>query len=630
MLNSLRSAANSWTAKLLLIVLLLCFALLWGTSSFHGVQRNDVFVFGKSSINAETYDYVLREKLLNASIALGLNHLMNIREANQYAIPNHVDEELLEHVVFKEQARKWNIGITKEAAANAIAQNPTFARNGNFDKEFFQKYTQRLGITQKTVLNYLEQREKNKQIKDAITADTIIPNTFEKAFLLYDQQKRDIEYVKLSGNFFLSPVPPENEILQKWYEAHKQKFKAPEYRTFVTLDLQKKQFYDPKTIKEEDVKAYYKNNEKNYKIAQKRDFEQLTFPTKDSAQKALDEIKLDGKNFEKYFNEKNDQIKKIKKENSEKDNLEAPLADTIFSLKENEISSIIQLSETAYSIVKITKIKPEEQKTFEEVRQSIIDNLANENALKAFKNASEEINKAIENGETIQNIAKKYNYLSQQFTVDSTGKDNDEMNVGNIPAKEQLLKVVFQTEIGMPHKPLTISNENYVWYDVLNIIPERIRPFEEVKHKIYAQWDKEEKQRLLTENTNKLLQQLKDGETLENIAERFNVPIEKLTDLARYDDAAKIDTTLVSSVFETPYGEYGLAITPEADKSYLFKVIKLNEPKLTADLKLEKETSMELNKYLKSGIIKDFMAALQKDESLRVNVKAYQQLTEGR
>ncbi|WP_342346366.1 SurA N-terminal domain-containing protein [Bartonella apis] len=115
MLDTIRSAVNSWVAKVFLGLLVLCFVLLWGVPELRRTSGHDLFISGKSTIKADTYKLALRDQTMRFSVANHLPRLLSEGEAQQYGIPQLVLAQLQQDVLLDEQARLMKIGVSKMA-----------------------------------------------------------------------------------------------------------------------------------------------------------------------------------------------------------------------------------------------------------------------------------------------------------------------------------------------------------------------------------------------------------------------------------------------------------------------------------------------------------------------------------
>ncbi len=63
--------------------------------------------------------------------------------------------------------------------------------------------------------------------------------------------------------------------------------------------------------------------------------------------------------------------------------------------------------------------------------------------------------------------------------VSAAGKDKDGKDV-DLPAKAELLKAAFASDVGIENDALTLQ-DGYVWYEVREVTPSALRPLADVK-----------------------------------------------------------------------------------------------------------------------------------------------------
>src|SRR5690606_16998850 len=134
MLDSMRDAARSWVAKLLLGVLVLSFAV-WGISdAFQGdLNGSAALQAGDSKVSATDYRFAYEQQLIRLSRQSGQQ--LTRDQAKALGIENQVIAQLVAGVVLDEQARKMQLGLSKDGIARLTAEDPSFHdASGNFNR----------------------------------------------------------------------------------------------------------------------------------------------------------------------------------------------------------------------------------------------------------------------------------------------------------------------------------------------------------------------------------------------------------------------------------------------------------------------------------------------------------------
>ena len=122
MLGSLRDAAKTWVAKLLLLLLILSFAV-WGISDqiLGGGGGNVVIEAGETSVTAQQYRLAYDRQLAIQSQQFGTR--LTREQARLLGIDNAVRARMVGSAVLDEQARVMGLGLSEDRLAGLIAED---------------------------------------------------------------------------------------------------------------------------------------------------------------------------------------------------------------------------------------------------------------------------------------------------------------------------------------------------------------------------------------------------------------------------------------------------------------------------------------------------------------------------
>jgi len=137
-------------------------------------------------------------------------------------------------------------------------------------------------------------------------------------------------------------------------------------RKYITEKLKEK------PVPEEEMKDYYEKNKKEFVIPEKRKASHIIVSDENKAKELLKKIK-EGADFSQIAKENNIDGSKNKGGDLgwiSKGYMIKEFEEVAFSLKKGEISDVIK-TKFGYHIIKVEDIKPEEEKNFEEVKESI-------------------------------------------------------------------------------------------------------------------------------------------------------------------------------------------------------------------------------------------------------------------
>jgi peptidyl-prolyl cis-trans isomerase D len=228
-------------------------------------------------------------------------------------------------------------------------------------------------------------------------------------------------------------------------------------------------------------------------------------------------------------------------------------------------------------------------------------------------------------GAKLSEIADKlklnYQVIDQ---VDRTGRKPDGSTV-TLPAQTQVLNAVFASDVGVDNDPIDAKDEGVIWYEVLGIVPEQLKPFDQVKDEVARDWRDEEERTKVAKYAQDLVNSLVGGKTLEDVANDLKVQVLTSDPLKRDGMAVYILPAAVEQAFTLPEGGYGSAPSGIGEGRIVFKVDKVTPPQPLDD-KEAARLKAQIKLLIGDDAISEYFAALEKRYGVKVNEKALAKL----
>src|SRR5690606_36536570 len=187
---------------------------------------------------------------------------------------------------------------------------------------------------------------------------------------------RTIDYLLLS-NANIDPVKaPGDDVLAPWFEQNKAKYRAPEYRKFVYVSLEPKDIADASTITDDALKAEYERIKDKYRTPATRTVEQLTFKDRASADAAAAKL-ASGTTFDALLTEEGKTAADVLLGDFTQTNVpDQKLAEPAFAVAQDGGTTPVIDGTFGPIILRVTNIRPETTKTFDEVKDELRNELA--------------------------------------------------------------------------------------------------------------------------------------------------------------------------------------------------------------------------------------------------------------
>ncbi|MEQ9248401.1 MAG: SurA N-terminal domain-containing protein, partial [Nitratireductor sp.] len=382
MLDSLRNAASTWIAKLLLGLLVVSFAV-WGISGqVLNDQSRNVLSAGSSSVSMLDFRLAYDRQINALSQQLGTR--VTREQAVAFGLDDQVLQQLAAGALLDEEARRLGLGLSGDKLAQLTADDPAFrGPDGRFDRQQFDFVLRQIGMRPEDYLKNREQVAIRQQIVEAATDGMSVPDELFKNLALYRGEDRTVEYLAVPRALVEPVAQPDDATLQAWFDERKDAYAAPEYRKFSYVKLEPSDIADPEGISDAQVQKAYEDLRDRYTTPEKRTIDQIVFSDRTAAEAALKDL-LDGKNFADVATAAGKSSADIALGTLSRDDVaDDAVADAAFSLEANQFSDVI---DGAFGpvIIYVSDIQPEVVQPLSEVESEIRQDLALEEAARVL------------------------------------------------------------------------------------------------------------------------------------------------------------------------------------------------------------------------------------------------------
>lgn len=618
MLDSLRSATQSWIVKLLLGLLVLSFGA-WGISDAFrtNLAGSAALTAGGSEVSGSEYRFAYEQQIMRLSQQF--RQRLTREQAKSIGVENQVLAQVAASVVLDESARNMNLGLSKDGIARLTAEDPAFQDSrGNFNRTQFDAVLRQSNIRPQDYLDNRAKDARRQQIVEAATDGLKLPDTMLKALTLYQDESRSVDYVNLPAETADAVPAPSDDVLKAYFEAHKDDYKAPEYRKVTYVKLEPADIADPVAVTQDEISEYYESNKARFGSVEKRTIEQLTFADEAAAQAAQAKIAA-GTDFLDVAKEQGKSENDLKLGTFEKSAIpDEAIANAAFALPENGVSPVVKGS-FGPVILRVSAIEPAHVKTLAEVEGEIRQTLATNIAVSSITGIHDSYEQQRSEGATMAEAAKSLSLKTVTVdAIDSDGNDPSGKPI-EMPNAEALLTALFQADQGFDNDALTLGNNGYLWYQVDGITPARERTLDEVKDQLVTAWKAEEAVKRLNQRMEELKKRLDSGTTLDTIASEAGLEKQTKHGINRNTNDADIGSAAAAQIFRGPNGFTGTAAAPSGDGQILFKVTEVTEPAATGPDAVPQQQRDYLANALSGDVLDQLVGELQKQYPVRVN-----------
>lgn len=627
MLTTLRSKAGGWVAKIFIGLLALSFAV-WGIADVFRGYRGDVLAkVGDVEITAEEYRTAYNRQTRAYSRQLGQTLTPDL--VRQLGLDRQILGELIREAAIKAQARELGLAVPDRAVAQKIAETPAFQNaQGQFNPNEFRQLLAYNGLTEQQFVASERDAMLRGAIAQAVDNGLAVPQPLLEAMWKHRNEQRDVSYFAIRGQESDVADPSEQE-LKEFYDANSSLFTAPERRSFVAITAEPAALGARIGIDEEEIREAYERNQQDYGTPERRAIQQIPFASEEEARQALERIR-GGADFIEIAREKGlTEADATLGELAKSEVADRKLAEAAFALQEGQVSEPIQ-GRLSTVLLRVTKVVPGSQKTLEEAREEVVTRLQRERGREEALNIYDKVEDGRAGGESFEDIANGLGLTLLSFEdVDRSGNLPDGKTIGDLPAKEEVLRTVFDTDVGLEADPVQTPEEGFVWVDVREVTPSAVKPFDQVREEVAAAWKQRKLREAMLERARELKQRGEAGASLEELARNAGSEVKTITGLKRGDARADFDAQAVAALFAAPPDGYAVAPEPDGRGAKVMKSSPVMAPPFDAGSEDAKAIERSLEAGLGNDLTALYLAELQSKVGVEINQELWNRVSTG-
>lgn len=609
---------------ILIGMLVISFAV-WGVADiFTGYGSQTLIRVGDTELNSQDYMRAQQDVLRAMSAQAGRS--LSLQEARALGLDSRVLERLIGGAAVDTHARHLHLDISDAALLEEIMKDPAFQDPaGGFSPLAFQQALNSINMNEQGYLASLRERNLRRQILTTVGKVVNSPDVLISALNTYNGETRMLRYVLVPQSAAGAIPDPSEEDLKRYYDNHHSKFTQPEFRKLGVLAVTPETVKDQVQITENDLKAAYEANKDQLGKPERRHLQQIAFPDAAAANAAYQKIQS-GTDFVALAKEQGLSETDIDLGTVSRSELADPtIAETAFKLEQNKVSEPVTGKLGSTVLLRVTAIEPGKTPTYEEAKADLEKKLLKERASGAIFDVHDKIEDELASGASLSEIAGKLKLSYQTIDqVDRQGRKPDGSTV-TLPAQKEVLNAAFATDTGVENDPIDAKDEGVIWYEVLGVVPEQLKPFDQVKDEATKDWRTDELRSRLAKYAQDLVNSLSGGKTLEDVAKELNVEVLTSDPLKRDSITINVLPAAVAQAFTLPEKGYGSAPSGVEEGRIVFQVDKVTPPaplEATASERLKQQLGL----LISEDAIAEYFSALENRYGVSVNDQALAKL----
>jgi peptidyl-prolyl cis-trans isomerase D len=533
MLRILREHATSWMLKAILILVAVTF-ISWGGYSFFR-EKKVTYVAKVNGVTIEWREYndAIQNVIKQYREAFGPSFSEKMIE--ELRLKDKVLDDLIAKILILQEAKRLGLSIPDEELRGSIEAIPAFQMNGQFDKRNYERF---LRLNRMTPEEFEQIQRESFLLSKAVSlikmnSGKVSDEEILDAYL-FENERIDLTFMKIIPDSFKGQVNANEIEIKEYFQKHQEEFRVPAFAQIQYLLFRPSDFESKVQVSSDETKRYYDLRKDTFKIPKQVRLRDILI--KAGPQDTANQLEAKKKKAEEIL----EKAKKTKdfgflaKQYSEAENgpqggdlgwiqkgmLGEKIESILFSMKAGDLSDVL-VERDGFHILKIEEVKEEIQKSFDEIKDQILQTLKKEKAKAEASRKAEDAFYALFRSRDLEGYSRE-----EGIPLKTTGlfKEGDEIpDIGRNPS---FYSSVFSLKLG-EISPVVDIPPNFFILKLVNKKDSRIPPLDEVKDEVrrkVIEAKSEEKARQVAED---LLNQIQTGKNIREVAREKGYPLEE-------------------------------------------------------------------------------------------------------
>lgn len=486
MLQKLNEHLQGVVSWVIVILITITFAI-FGLDYFLANRHNAAAV----AVRINNQDITKRDYEINLRRILQMKDRDGVLSAHDEKIlKQQVLDNMISNAVTVQAALKSGFLVSNEQANAAILSIPQFQENGQFSSN---RYSQVLSNAFYTHESFQEEVKKgmllNQQRFALVGTEFALADELAQFVNLY-MQKRDYRYLVLPVADFKDKVSVTDKDIEQYYFTHEKKYYYPERISLQYVTVSAEAIRKQVSIPEDRLLSHYEENKSSYLSPAKWKVAKIVFSNK-SKEDLL--IKEEATKIANYLQQNPDKFAEKYTKITGKDSSNGMIVDIVAGDTDYD-NHLLELSKASpiskpilingrYVIFKLMAYTPAVTKSFNEVRDSISEQLTVEAVQNKYAETLEKLaDLSYQTPDSLDMVSKTLDLpIMQTDLFDKHGGSTE------LTKNQALLKTAFShdvLELSNNSEPIQIDNDRVVVIRVNKRIAASKIPLPELKHEI--------------------------------------------------------------------------------------------------------------------------------------------------
>ena len=520
--GSMHDKMKGTFARVVLGIVILSFAL-FGVETYNtaGGSAEVIAEVGDSKVLRQDFE----EELKRQQTKLREAGERNPAVLNSPALKARVLDSFVNERMLLLKASKLGYSANEAAVLSYIHNSPELQENGKFSEQRFQRLLDSKRMTLKQYLAGFSQEQLTQDMLGSQAQSVIVSRTLAAHLAGILSEQREVSKALLVASAFAAQAKIDPAQLQAYYDAHPELTRIPEEARVEYIVFSPEVVLSQLQVSEADAKAYYTTHIAQFTDPESREVAHILVrasadakpderkAAEDKAQQLLLQAQKNPAAFGDLAKQSSQDPLTATKGGSfgmiQRGTIFQQVDDAAFAMKAGEVRGPVQTA-AGYHIVLLKSIAPVSQKSFDAVKDRVMEAAKRDMAMRKFNDELEQFGDAVySKSDSLKHAAEKYKLTIQ--TSDWFGRQGPSQGVFK---NERLLHAIFANDAIQNKRntePVEVASNTLVAARILEYKPAGNKPLAAVKETIESQLRKEQARNIARKQGEQFLAELQQG-----------------------------------------------------------------------------------------------------------------------
>ncbi|MBE7212666.1 MAG: SurA N-terminal domain-containing protein [Gluconacetobacter diazotrophicus] len=486
-----RLFVGSWLGRILALLIFLSFAA-WGVGDFvtglgRGVSAGNVASVGGRQIGIDEFQRTYQRALAAAARSENASDPMALPYGEKRQAAGQALQQLMFQALIDQAAHRTGVLVPDAVVRNEILKEKAFAGpDGRFSRAAFDQRLQAAGMGEDQLIRIFREQQAALALIEPLRVGAVAPAGLVRRAFDYGAEQRVLDVAAVP--FGAAPALPDEATLKRYYDNHKDDFRAPEYRRVRVVVLSPDTVARGTDVSEADERKLYGEMAAKYQVPEHRSVRVLIAPDQAAAATLAARWRA-GASWEALQADPSKPTP-IALDDTALAGIPSPdLARLVFAAPAGSVQGPDK-TDAGWVVLEVSKVTPAANRSFEQARDELHDIIARQRAAAGMSERVQKLQDAIAGG-GLDSIPGDLGAAAAEGTLDAQGNTPDGEPAplpGSDAVRGAILQRSFATAKGAAPDLQPGPENSWIAVAVENVTPAAARSFEQARAKVGEAW----------------------------------------------------------------------------------------------------------------------------------------------